>query len=373
MPALNESFHINKMQFRNRLVLPALTTNYATPDGQVTDDILRFYEKRSEDVGLTIVEATAVNEAGRIVPNSLGLWNDDQIAGMSDLCQIIHKKGALAVVQLNHAGPRCSPDDSLRQGISPSGAVFRPDIDPIVMSHNDIEALITDFTHASIRAEKAGFDGVEIHGAHLYLLSQFISPLTNKRDDAYGRDTKGRTKLAVDIVENVRKNVGPAYPIFFRINGVELLEGGLAFDDSVATAKLLAGAGVDVFDVTLIAHGGVKDVDGTNIIVGSSALAKEKPSGSNISFTAAFKKEIEKPVIAVGKFGAGSKARHAVEDAGIDMVAVGRQMICDPACAKKMLAGNDAGIIPCDECLACFASIGKGKPLACKVNRDLPL
>ncbi len=373
MTSLATEFKLGNICFRNRLVLPALTTNYATPDGQVTDAILRFYEKRSEDVGLMIVEATAVNEAGRIVPNSLGLWKDDQIAGMGKLCQIIHKMGALAVVQLNHAGPRCSPDDSLRQGLSPSGAVFRPDIDPIVMSHNDIETLITDFAHASIRAKKAGFDGVEIHGAHLYLLSQFISPLTNKRDDAYGKDTKGRAKLAVDIVKNVRKNVGLAYPIFFRINGVELMEGGLAFDDSVATARLLSEAGVDVFDVTLIAHGGVKDVDGTKIIVGSSALAKEKPSGSNISFTVAFKKEIGKPVIAVGKFGAGAKARHAVEDAGIDMVAVGRQMICDPACAKKMLAENDAAIIPCDECLACFASIGSGKPLACKVNRNLPL
>lgn len=373
MATLNERFTSKNIELRNRLVLPPITTNYGSPDGHVTPDIHRFYAMRSDHVGLTIVEATAVHESGRIVPNSLGLWKDDQIRGMTELVETIHEKGAAAVVQLNHAGPRCAPDKGLRQGFSPSGIASRPGVDPIVMVKDDILKLVDDFSSAASRAKKAGFDGVEIHGAHLYLLSQFISPLTNKRTDEYGGDINGRSRLAADIVRNVRDRLGADYPIFFRINAEERIDGGLSFQECLAAARVLADAGVDIFDISLIAFGGFKEVDGKTILVGSSTLPEEKVSGANTAFTAAFKQEIGTPVIVVGKFGAGPAAGHAVEKMGIDLVAVGRQMICDPETAGKMLKGNDKDIIPCDECLACFASIGKGRPMMCKVNKHLPL
>lgn len=373
MSPLNKPLTLKNMSLRNRLVLPPITTNYGSSKGMVTDDILDFYKTRSKEMGLVIVEATSVQKSGCIVPNSLGLWSDSQISGMAGLVKTIHKQGALAVVQLNHAGPRCSPIKTEKQGFSPSGVAFRPDIDPIIMTAKEIELLISDFSLAAVRASKAGFDGVEIHGAHLYLLSQFLSPLTNNRDDRYGGDAKKRATLALEIVKKVRKNLGPEYPLFFRINAQEKIDGGQPLEDALIIGKLLADAGVDVFDVTLIAKGGWKEIDNKKYLVGSSALPKDQPSGANIAFTAAFKRETRRPVIAVGKFGKGRAAINAVKNEEIEMVAIGRQMICDPETAKKMLAGNDIDIIPCDECLKCFATIGKGVPMACKVNKNLPL
>ena len=372
MTILNKDLTTNQLSIRNRLVLPPITTNYGSSKGLVTEDILLFYKTRSKDVGLTIVEATSVQESGRIVSCSLGLWNDSQIPGMTKLVKTIQQQGALAVVQLNHAGPRCPPSEDKRQGFSPSGVAFRPDVKPIIMTTQDIEKLIDDFSKAAMRASKAGFDGIEIHGAHLYLLSQFLSPLTNKREDRYGGDAKGRATLALEIVRNVRKDLGPAYPIFFRINAEERIKGGQTLEDAIVIGRLLADEGVDVFDITLIAHGSWKEVDDKKILMGSSALPKDMPSGSNVALTATFKEKTGLPVIAVGKFGIGPAAVNAVEREKIDMIAVGRQMICDPLSAQKMLDGNDNEIIACDECLKCFASIGKGNPMACKINKNLP-
>ena len=384
MTTLNSELTIKNMSIRNRLVLPPITTNYGSSKGLVTQDILCFYKERSKDIGLVIVEATSVQATGRIVPGSLGLWNDSQIPGMTKLAKTIRQQGALAVVQLNHAGPRCPPHKNKRHGFSPSGVAFRPDVEPIIMNTQDIEQLINDFSKAAIRASKAGFDGVEIHGAHLYLLSQFLSPLTNKRDDRYGGDARGRATLALEIVRKVREELGSEYPIFFRINALERIDGGQTLDDALVIGRLLADEGVDVFDVTLIAHGGWKLLDDNltvtrnlqvtskKLLGGSSALPKDQPSGANIALTAAFKEKIELPVIAVGKFGIGHAAVNAVENEKIDMVAIGRQMICDPKTARKMLDGKDNDIIPCDECLTCFATIGKAVPMACKVNKNLP-
>jgi len=369
---MNNELKIKKMTFRNRLVLAPITTNYGSHDGLVTQDILDFYRERSRDVGLIVVEATSVQSTGRIVPGSLGLWNDSQIPGMTKLVKTIQEKGALAVVQLNHAGPRCPPNKDQRHGFSPSNVAFRPDVDPIEMNTQDIERLINDFSKAAIRASKAGFDGIEIHGAHLYLLSQFLSPLTNKRTDRYGGDAKGRATLALEVVRKVRQELGGEYPIFFRINAIEKIDGGQTLEDAIIIGRLLADEGVDVFDISLIAHGGFKSLDNKTVLAGSSALPKDEPSGANVALTAAFKEETKLPVIAVGKFGIGPAAFKAVENEKIDMVAIGRQMICDPETAKKMLERNDADIIPCDECLKCFASIGRGAPMVCKVNKNLP-
>lgn len=369
---LNSKVRIKNLELRNRLVLPPITTNYGSPEGLVTENILHFYRERSRDIGLTIVESTSVHPGGRTASNGLGLWDDDQIPGMKSLVNTIRKQGAMAVVQLNHAGPACFPRKILRQGFSPSGVAFRPDVEPIIMDTNDIDQLTSDFSAAAVRASKAGFNAVEIHGAHLYLLSQFLSPLTNSRDDIYGGDVKGRAAVAIKTVKKIREALSPDFPIFFRINAVEKIDGGLTFEDALIIGKLLADAGVDVFDVSLIAQGGWKKIEDKKYLTGTSVLPKEEPPGANTAFTAAFKKEVRRPVIVVGKFGAGNAAAQAVENEQIDMVAIGRQMICDPQSAGKILNGADNEIIPCEECLKCFAALRKGSPLGCRVNENLP-
>jgi 2,4-dienoyl-CoA reductase-like NADH-dependent reductase (Old Yellow Enzyme family) len=302
----------------------------------------------------------------------LGLWSDEQVAGTAKLVNVIKDIGAAAVVQINHAGPRCVPLGGELQGASPSGIAFRPDVNPIVLTPDQIHQIVTDFADAAERAAEAGYDGVEIHGAHFYLISQFLSPLTNKRDDRYGGDAKGRAAMALEAVKAIRERLGKSYPILFRFNAVERIEGGQTTDDALTVCKLLKDEGVDVLDVSLVAGGGWKEEDGKSRFVGSSALSKKKPAGDNIPLTTAVKKEVDLPIIAVGKLGEGNVAEETVRDTPIELVAIGRQMIADPDSATKILSGRHRDINACIECLTCFATIGRGDPMGCKVNENLP-
>ena len=372
MATLQDEVIINAMRLRNRLALPPLTTNYGTPEGIVTDDIMQFYTERSNDVGLVIVEATTVRADGRIVPGSLGLWEDKQVPGMARLAAAIKESGAAAVVQLGHAGARCYPAGGEMQGASPSGFVFRPDVEPISLGPGQIDQMVADFADAAGRAAEAGFDGVEIHGAHFYLISEFLSPLTNQRSDRYGGDARARAAFALEVVRAVREKLGKSYPVLFRLNAVEKVEGGQTLEDALVVSKLLADEGVDALNVSLIANSSWKEIDDRRILAASSALQKNQQAGANVPLTATIREAAGLPVIAVGKLGEGDLAGESVRDLPIDIVAIGRQMIADPDAAGKILAGKHEEIVRCDECMTCFATIMKGKPMGCKVNLNLP-
>jgi 2,4-dienoyl-CoA reductase-like NADH-dependent reductase (Old Yellow Enzyme family) len=372
MATLQDEVIINGMRLRNRVAMPALTTNYGSPEGIVTEEIIQFYTERSRDVGLVIVEASAVRIDGRIVPGNLGLWEHGQVSGMARLADSIKKLGAAAVVQINHGGARCIPGGGEMHGASASGFAFRPDVAPLTMSPAQIDRMVADFADAAGRAVEAGFDGVEIHGAHFYLISQFLSPLTNRRNDRYGGDARARATFALEVVRAAREKLGKRYPILFRFNAVENVEGGQTQEDGLAVSRLLADGGVDALDVSLVANSAWKDIEGQRLLAASSALSKEQPAGSNVPLAAAVKAAAGLPVIAVGKLAEGDVAGESVRDLPIDIVAIGRQMIVDPDAAGKILAGKSDEIIPCEECMTCFATIGSGKPMACKVNKNLP-
>jgi len=370
MPTLHDQLTINGMQLRNRVVLPPLTTNCGSPDGQVTDGVVQFYKERAKDVGLVIVEAASVRSDGRIVPGSLGLWEEGQVAGMARLADTIKKSGAAAVLQINHAGARCFPAGGEMQGASPSGFALRADVVPFSMSPKQIDAMVSHFAAAAARAAEAGFDGVEIHGAHIYLISQFLSPLSNQRDDRYGGDARGRATMALEVVKAVRERLGTNYPILFRLNIVEHVEGGQTLVDGLEVSRALAEVGVDALDVSLVTQGSWQEQDGKRFLVPASAFPKEQPPGANIPLVAQVKEATGLPVIGVGKLG-NAMAAKSVKGSLMDLVAIGRQMIADPGSAGKILAGKERDIIPCEECMACFASLRKG-PVFCKVNRNLP-
>ena len=371
MPTLHDQLSINGMQLRNRVVLPPLTTNCGGPDGQVTDGVVQFYQERAKDVGLVIVEAASVQADGRIVPGSLGLWEDRQVDGMARIADAIKKSGASVVLQINHAGARCFPAGGEMQGASPSGFAFRADVVPFSMSLKQIETMVFHFADAAARAVEAGFDGVEIHGAHFYLISQFLSPLSNQRDDRYGGDARGRATMALEVVKAVRERLGMNYPILFRLNVVEHVEGGQTLADGLEVSRALAEAGVDALDVSLVTQGSWQEQDGKKILIPASAFSKEQPPGANIPCVAQVKEATDLPVIGVGKLGIDTIAAKSIQGSMMDLVAMGRQMIADPESAGKILAGKARDIIPCKECMACFASLRKG-PVVCKVNRSLP-
>jgi 2,4-dienoyl-CoA reductase-like NADH-dependent reductase (Old Yellow Enzyme family) len=318
------------------------------------------------------VEATAVRPDGRIVLGSLGLWEDTQVEGMARLAGLIRKQGAAAVVQINHAGARCVPSGGDLLGASPSGFAFRPDTVPLILTQRQIQRLVADYGDAAARAAAAGFDGVEIHGAHFYLISQFLSPLTNRRTDRYGGDTAGRATFAREVVRAVRARLGKGYPVIFRLNALEKVEGGQTLEDALTAGRLLAEEGVDALDVSVIAQSTWREVEGGRFLAAGSALPKDAPVGSNVPLARRFKEETALPVIAVGKLGDPGAAVDALREGNVDGVAIGRQMIADPHTARKILDGSDDEIVRCKECLSCLQRIVQGRPLACAVNRNLP-
>lgn len=370
MALLSDKMTINGMKLRNRLVLPPLTTNYGTAEGHVTDGVIQFYGERARDVGLAIVEAASVRDDGRIVQGSLGIWDDSQIGGMARLAKTIKGAGAAAVVQINHAGARSFPSGGDMQGASPSGVFLRPDVAPMAMNEAQMDRMVSDFAAAAARIAEAGFDGVEIHGAHFYLISQFLSPLTNQRADDYGGDAEGRSKFAVRVVQAVREKLGKTYPLLFRLNAVEHLEGGQTLPDAIKISKILKSEGVDALNVSVVSQGHWEKMDDGQYMVPASAFNKQSPAGANIPYTSAIRQATGLPVIGVGKMG-NETAQKSVEGEFMDLVAIGRQMIADPETAGKILAGRPQDITPCKECMACFASLRKG-PVACKVNKNLP-
>jgi 2,4-dienoyl-CoA reductase-like NADH-dependent reductase (Old Yellow Enzyme family) len=365
MNHISDQLVINNLRLRNRLAMPALTTNSAGDGGVVTEAVKEFYRTRSGSVGLVIVEAAAVRSDGRLVRDSIGLWDDNQVEGMRALAELIKAQGAAAVVQLNHAGARCIPLEGPLAGASPSGFEFRSDVPPLVLNEAQIEQLIEDYASAAWRAVQAGFDGVEVHGAHFYLLSQFISPFTNKRTDCYGGDTAGRARFALDVVKAVREKIGPDEALLFRLNAVEAVEGGQTLEGAAGLARLLASGGVDLLDVSFAGDLIRQETDGVKFAVFASALGCDDPCGANLAHAEFIKKEAPLPVIAVGKLWNKASVDAALGSGNVDIIAVGRQLIADPCFADKLLSDRVDEVETCRECLLCFKSIRSGVPLKC--------
>jgi 2,4-dienoyl-CoA reductase-like NADH-dependent reductase (Old Yellow Enzyme family) len=210
-----------------------------------------------------------------------------------------------------------------------------------------------------------------VHAAHLYLLSQFLSPLTNRRADRYGGDAAGRATFPLEVVRAVRERLGPGYPVLVRINAVESVEGGQTIEDAVVVARLLEAAGADAIHASALRRIVFGETEGQPPIQAFSALPKEFPRALNVPFAAAIKRAVNIPVIAVGKLGEGEAAARAFAESAADVVAIGRQMIADPAAAGKILAGRGDEIMWCQECLTCMASLAKGAGIQCSVNRNL--
>ncbi len=363
----SEQITIGNLRLRNRFVLPAITTNSAGEGGTVSEQMLSFYRARAGSVGLVIVEAAAVRADGGLVSRSIGLWSDNQVSGMKRLAEDIKAQGAAAVIQLNHAGARSVPGKGSFAGASPSDFQFRPDQKPFVLTEEQIRQLIDDFAVAATRAIEAGFDGVEIHGAHFYLLSQFISAFTNKRTDSYGGSLENRARFALEVVRAVRKKIGPERSILFRLNAVEGVDRGQTLDDAAVLGDLLADAGVDLLDVSFTGQGKWQKINGSNLFVIATSLDSAAANGVNTDHAAYLKERTGIPVIAVGKYWDSHSIEAAFNSDRIDLIAVGRQMIADPQSVMGFLKGDNDPEQPCTECLNCYSTIRRGEPMQCSL------
>ena len=343
MMKLFQPVNIGKMELKNRLVVPPMGTGFSAPDGTVTDRLIEYHEARARGgFGLIIVEVTAIDPLGKGSPSELGIWDDKFIPGLSRLAERVHAAGAKIAIQLHHAG-RETFSFSLggQQAVAPS-----PIPDPVVrevpreLTVEEIKSLVEAYAQGARRAKESGFDAVELHGAHGYLIAQFMSAYANKRTDKYGGDLEGFLRFPLEILQRVRELVGPDYPILFRISGDEAVPQGRTIEESVVVAKRLVEASVDALHVSV----GVYE---------SSHLTSAPPAmepGFNAAAAATIKAAVSVPVIAVGRIIDPTVAENIISSGKADLVAIGRSSLTDPEFALKAAEGRPDDIVKCLSC-----------------------
>lgn len=362
-PVLLSPIKIGTMEVRNRFVVPPMGTNFANPDGSVSKQLINYLAARSKGgYGLIIVEVTAVDPLGKAIPWQPGIWDDKFVPGWKELVDEVHKYGAKIAVQLHHAGRQTTHEVIGSQPVAPSPIPCPVDREiPRELTTEEVYGLIEKFGDAAVRARDAGFDGVEVHGAHGYLIAQFMSAYSNKRIDEFGGDFTSRMKFPVDIVKNIRAKVGNGYPIIFRFSGDERVPGGRTIDESRIVAEKMEKAGVNALHVSTGVYGSIP------WLIAPSAV----PPAYNVYAAEEIKKVVKIPVIAVGRINDPHLAEDILEGGKADLVSLGRESIADPELPNKTAAGMINEISPCIGCMqACVGYLFDPKYLkiSCLVN-----
>ncbi|MBQ7585445.1 MAG: NADH:flavin oxidoreductase [Desulfovibrionaceae bacterium] len=245
---------LKNLTLKNRIVMPPMAT-HSSKDGSLPKELIAYYSARSEaGTGLIITEHSYIDVTGRADPNQLSLAEDKVIEALKELTSKVHTQGqSLIIAQINHAGSQTSSYITNSELLSAS-PVAHPALKdgeiPKALTEAEIASFTQKFAEAARRVQQAGFDGVEIHAAHGYLLNQFYSPLTNQREDAYGASLENRLRFLLEVLAAVRSKVGPAFPIAVRLGGADYLEGGSTIEDSVKASCLLEKAGADLLDIS---------------------------------------------------------------------------------------------------------------------------
>ncbi|HXZ34674.1 MAG TPA: FAD-dependent oxidoreductase [Thermodesulfobacteriota bacterium] len=342
---------VKKLTLKNRMVMAPMVTCLANSQGFVTPRMVDYYVERAKGgIAAIVVEAMDIDD--RMLFNRLGVFHDRFINELENLATSIKERGAAAIAQINQTGIRGNtpgPDD---------------------LSADQMEELIVWFSQAAERVKKAEFDGVMIHGAHGYLISSFLSPLTNHRKDAYGGDRKARTHFAADVVRSVRRTVGDDFPIFFRMNGEDFLPGGFTVEDARVAAPILEAAGADVISigggVGILAH----DLSlGDNKSYGQMIMPMYIPRGCRVEIAAEIKKGLNIPVSVAGRINDPFLARDIIAQKKVDLVDLGRQMIADPYFPQKIEQGQIQDIGSCIACNYCHGKRMRAmKQVRCAIN-----
>lgn len=340
MSALFTPLSVRGIEMRNRLWVSPMC-QYSAVEGVPNDwHHVHLAQFAAGGAGLVIAEATAVSPEGRISPQDAGLWTDAQAAAWRPVVAAIRSRGAVAGVQLGHAGRKASTSAPLSGArgsvavgdggwgtVAPSALAYADFAAPAALDADGIEKVVTDFAEAARRAVDAGFQVLELHAAHGYLLHQFLSPLTNHRDDAYGGSFENRARLLVRATEAVR-GAAPEAAVFVRFSATDAAEGGWSVDDTVAASRLVAAAGADLIDVS---SGGL--VPHQRIVPGP---------GYQVEYAATVRRETGLLVSAVGMIDDPALAENVVADGRADAVMSGREWLRDPHYALRAAAALGA-------------------------------
>lgn len=322
-----------KLTLKNRLVMPPMATSKAEVDGKMGKDILDYYDEKSQGgyIALIIVEHSFIAQQGKASARQLSIADDSVVDGLKKVANTIQRNGSKAVMQINHAGSATNKDITGFEPIGPSPIVNpRKGYVPLELSKKEIKKIVKCFRDAALRVKEAGFDGVEIHSAHGYLLNQFLSPLTNKRRDEYGGDLLSRIKIHLEIIKTVRDAVGDDFPILLRLGASDYMEGGITIEDSKIAAVEFEKAGVDILDIS----GGFCGYNVPNLI----------GQGYFSALTEAIKEVVAVPVILTGGITEVHAAEELLSTGKADLIGVGRAIYQDSTWAKKAVKSLDEQI-----------------------------
>lgn len=367
---LFEPGKIGIMELKNRIVMSPMGT-HLPEDEKVTQSLISYLSARARGgAGLIITEAARIQPR---MKDRLGLYDDKFIPGLLKLTEAIHAGGAKAAVQiLPHRGR-----EDEKEPVGPSDVALAPSatakligiperligLKPRVLSIDEIEELIEEFGKAAKRARLAGFDAIEVHGAHGTLITDFLSPLANKRADMYGGSIEGRARLAVEMIKSAKVIAGKDFPVIFRLSADEYVEGGFTLKDAIPVSKILENAGADAIDVSA----------GTHLYSLERMIQPMSvPRGCNVPLAREIKKAVHIPVMVVGRINDPYLAEEILEQGKADFIDLGRALIADPEFPLKVKKGRVEDICPCIACLNCMHRIPPDKisiaSVGCTVN-----
>jgi len=355
---------IGKMEVKNRIVMAPVNSRFGGEFGAVTQRWIDYYVERAKGgTGLIIVENNCVDwPLGKADGFLTRLDEDRFIPGFHDLAEAVHPYGAKIASQLQHAGRNTTlANTEGLQPVAPSVLISYRGTVAREVTIPEIEVIAGKFAEAARRTKEAGFDAVEMHGAHGYLFTQFLSPLTNKRNDMYGGSFENRMRFAVEVIERTREKVGPDFPIIFRFSVDEYLPGGVDLEEGKRIARRLEEAGVDAIDVSA----GTRESAGT-VIMPNMAV----PRGCFVHLAARIKEVVSIPVIVVGRINDPILAEEILDQGKADFVTLGRQMLADPYFAEKAARGALDDIRPCIACNECLVRLYRKWRLGCSVNAE---
>ena len=351
---------IGSMTLKNRISMPPMYTKYANADGSISERIKGYFSERAKNgVGFMLIENTCVDwEYGHSIGNPVAICNDRFGAGLNELVEEMHKYGAKIAPELHHTGRLQTWKNIGRQPIAPS-SIELPGYDtPREMTAEEIELTIQKYVDAAILAQKVGFDAVWIHGAHGYLISQFVSPLTNLRKDQFGGSFENRIRFSLEIVRRVRAAVGIHFPVGFRFSADEWVPGGFCLEEGIQYAQALELAGVTVLDVSA---GGV------------GSPSNSPMQGQPVNFVAylagKIKSSVQVPIFTAGSMGTNPQfAESLLAEGSADVIHFGRSLIADPELPRKLFENHPEEIRPCLRCNECQGIVLNHQGLQCAVN-----
>ena len=361
-PHIFSPLTVKNMTIKNRIVMMPMGTNYGEQNGEMSFLHINYYEQRAKGgTGLIIVENASIDSPqGSNGTTQLRIDHDNYLPRLFKFCENIHRYGTKIAIQINHAGASAVSSRINMQPVSASdvpskegGEIPRP------LSREEILHIVKKYGEAAKRAQTAGFDAVEIHAGHSYLISQFLSPITNKRTDEFGGSVENRTRFCRMVIDEVRKQVGPFFPIMLRLSADELMEGGNTLDDTLEYLDYLQEE-VDIFDVSCGLNGSIQYQIDANYL----------PDGWRSYMAKAVKEKFNKPCISMGNIRDPKVAERILADGDADLIGMGRGLIADPAWVNKVATGHECDLRKCISCnVGCAGNrIGVNRPIRCTVN-----